>query len=104
MNILFVCNQNEHRSPTAECIFKDHEGVCVRSAGLYDGSKVLLDRKLLEWADVVFVMEEEQKEEIKQRFPECRKNIIVLDIPDIYSYMDERLIILLKERTKQFFS
>lgn len=103
-NILFVCNQNQHRSPTAERIFKNNKNVEVKSAGLYEGSKILLDNKIIDWADVIIVMEEDQREEIEQRFPQNRKRIIVIDIPDVFNYMDKELVKILKQRMAQFFS
>ena len=95
MNLLFICNQNQHRSKTAEMIFK--EEYSVRSRGLYNNEVTSAD---LGWADIVFVMEENQRKEISLRFPKeyLRKRILCLDIPDIYQYGDDRLIALLEEK------
>ena len=101
--ILFVCSENRLRSPTAERIFKDYKDIEVRSAGLSEESRVMLNEKLLKWADLIFVMEDFQKDIIKKRFPNIKKTVIVLDIDDIYDYMDPVLIKLLKEKTKKFF-
>jgi predicted protein tyrosine phosphatase len=72
---------------------------------LFEGSKNLLTKELLEWADIVFVMEKKQKEEIERRFPGQYRSkfIISLNIPDVYDFMDPELIVLLKERTKGYF-
>ncbi|NCO97520.1 MAG: protein tyrosine phosphatase [Candidatus Aenigmarchaeota archaeon CG15_BIG_FIL_POST_REV_8_21_14_020_37_27] len=103
--ILFVCNSNLNRSPTAEEIFKNDKKISVKSAGFWKGSKNVLTEKLLEWADIIFVMEREQKEEIEKRFPKQfrSKLIISLEIPDVYDFMDLELINLIKERTKSYF-
>ncbi len=65
MKILFICNQNQNRSKTAEEIFKGRFE--TKSAGLYNESPVTEEQ--LEWADAVFVMEEEQRHELAKRFP-----------------------------------
>lgn len=98
-NILFVCNQNRYRSPTAEAIFKDKEGWSVKSAGLYEGSKHLLTKRLVKWADAIYVMEQCQKDEIQARWPDLAwKHIVVLDIPDHFEYMQPELVKMLKEK------
>jgi predicted protein tyrosine phosphatase len=103
--ILFVCNSNLNRSPTAEEIFKTDKKLSVRSAGFWKGSRNVLTEELLDWADIVFVMEKSQREEIERRFPKHfrSKFIISLRIPDIYNFMDPELVHLIKERTKGYF-
>ena len=51
------------------------------------------------WTDKVFVMEQKHKNRLSAQFPRAlrHKEIIVLDIPDDYRYMDEDLIGILKE-------
>lgn len=65
MNALFICNQNQNRSKTAEIIFNKRFN--TKSAGLYNEKPV--NKKQTGWADVVFVMEEEQRSELSKRFP-----------------------------------
>ena len=65
MNVLFICNQNENRSKTAEEIFKDR--FKTKSAGLYNTKPVT--EKQISWADTIIVMEEAQRSEIANRFP-----------------------------------
>jgi len=96
-NVLFVCHSNVSRSKTAERVFKGRYGMNTRSAGIaswYGGLQI--DEELLSWADLVFVMEAEQKGYIRQRFPKMKKDIIVLDIPDIYNPMEKELVDELK--------
>lgn len=92
--ILFICNQNENRSKTAEQLFKGK--FKTRSAGLYNARPVM--RKELDWADTIVVMEDLQRTEIAKRFPEIyvKKKILSLNIPDIYSYNSPELTSLLK--------
>jgi predicted protein tyrosine phosphatase len=96
MRILFICNQNENRSRTAEELFRGKYE--TRSAGL-DNLAPVTERQI-EWADTVIVMEDEQRTELGTRFPSVylKKRILSLDIPDIYAYMEPELISLLKER------
>ena len=90
MKILFICNQNKHRSKTAEEIFKD--SFEVKSAGLYNEKP--LRKEQLEWSDIVIVMEEEQRIELSRRFPKeyLQKRILCLNINDNYRYMQPELI------------
>ncbi len=97
MNILFICNQNMYRSKTAEDLFK---GVLsVKSAGLYNNP---VTSKQLDWADLVLVMDEEQRRELSKRFPAqyLKKRILSLDIPDTYSYNQPQLIAILKTKVE----
>ena len=96
MNILFVCNQGMNRSKTAAELYK-HK-FHTRLAGLFNN---LLTEKDLSWSDIVFVMEDFQRTEISQRFPELymKKRILVLDIPDIYQYDQPELV---EELDKKF--
>lgn len=104
MNILFICSQNRLRSPTAEAVFADHPGVTTASAGLNRSAEERVGGELLEWADVIFVMEKAHRNKLTQRFKPHLKNarIITLDIPDDFPYMDPALIRLLKMRVTRF--
>ncbi len=95
MNVLFICNQNQNRSKTAEHLFKDKYQ--TKSAGLYNENPV--DESQIAWADLVVVMEEHQREELSRRYPRLclQKQIITLGIPDVYTYNQPELIQQLKE-------
>lgn len=94
MNILFVCSRNKWRSATAENIYKNNGEHQVRSAGTEPSARVKLNAKYLNWADLIFVMEKKHKQRITEKFKDevAAKEIIVLNIPDDYQYMDEELI------------
>jgi predicted protein tyrosine phosphatase len=94
VNILFICSRNKWRSATAETIYKNHADHQVRSAGTEPSARIKISAKLIIWADLIFVMEKKHKQRIAERFPEeiYEKEIIILDIPDDYQYMDEELI------------
>ena len=99
MKTLFICNQNQHRSKTAEEIFKNRFE--TKSAGLYT-EKPVTERQL-SWADTVVVMEDIQRSELAKRFPKeyMKKRIISLDIPDIYNHNDPKLIAELKTKVSE---
>jgi predicted protein tyrosine phosphatase len=93
-NILFICSQNKLRSPTAERLFEGHKGIDTASAGLNHDAVDPVTPELLEWADIIFVMEQKHKRKLSKKFQLHLKNtrVVCLDIPDNYSYMDPQLI------------
>tara|TARA_Y100000034_G_scaffold89696_1_gene107978 strand:- start:2159 stop:2464 length:306 start_codon:yes stop_codon:yes gene_type:complete len=99
MKLLFICNQNENRSKTAEEIFRNKFE--TKSAGLYNKKPV--NEEQLSWADKVIVMDDEQRSEIAKRFPKqyIKKQIISLNIPDIYNYNNPKLIKLLNSKVNE---
>ena len=96
MKVLFICNQNENRSKTAEELFKS--SFETRSAGLYNDHP--LSEEQFAWAELVVVMEDGQRKELGKRFPKLylQKKIINLEIPDVYGHRDPELILLLQEK------
>jgi len=101
MKVLFICNQNQHRSKTAEELFKDK--FKTKSAGLFNENPVKASE--LEWADKIIVMEDIQRSEIAKRFPKqyMQKQILCLDIPDVYHYNQPELIKILKSEVSRLF-
>jgi len=99
MKLLFICNQNQHRSKTAEDIFK--EKFEVKSAGLFNSNPVTKEQ--IDWAEIIIVMENFQRAEIARRFPKeyMKKRIISLDIPDIFLRGDPELIKILENRMEK---
>ena len=98
MNYLFICSRNQWRSPTAERVFAVGYGIRTRSAGTSRHAKHTISNKDVAWADLIFVMEQKHKQNIKEKFSKQlqHKKVIMLDIPDDYHYMDEALIEILK--------
>jgi predicted protein tyrosine phosphatase len=98
MNVLFVCSRNKWRSRTAETIFKDNQDHDFRSAGTENDARIKINEKLINWADLIFVMEKRHKQRLQDRFDQLLndKKIVILDIEDNYQYMDEELIQTLK--------
>lgn len=98
--LLFICSQNKLRSPTGEAVFSDYPGVRTDSAGLNHDAEVPLSEEQLEWADVVLVMETTHRKRLNERFGQALrgKQVVVLNIPDRYEFMDPDLVELLKAR------
>ena len=98
-NILFICSRNQWRSPTAEKIWRRHPGLAVRSAGTSAAARRTVTAKDIDWADVIFVMEDKHKSRLLAAFPRPMqyKTVHILDIPDEYGYMDTDLVDMLRE-------
>ena len=103
-NVLFICSQNWLRSPTAEDIFSTWPGIKTSSAGLNHDAATPVGPEILQWADLIFVMEETHRRKLSAKFrPHLRsKRVVCLDIPDEYSFMDDRLVEILKQRVPRF--
>jgi len=61
-------------------------------------NRVRVTAKLIEWADLILVMEKRHAQRLCQRFPQemACKDYDVLDIPDDYGFMDPELIEMLE--------
>lgn len=103
--VLFICSQNRLRSPTAEQVFANRDGFEVASAGLNPDAETPVSADLLEWADVIFVMERAHRNRLSKKFKVHlnSKRIICLDIPDEFEFMDPALVRLLKAKAGPFF-
>jgi len=98
-NVLFICSRNQWRSPTGEQVWRNHPELAVRSAGTSPKAKRTINAKDIQWADVIFVMEEKHKSRLKAQFTRLLnyKDVQVLDIPDEYQYMDNDLVEIMKQ-------
>lgn len=98
MKVLFVCTANALRSRTAEDFLKpywpQHE---ILSAGTdlkqcMRSGNVGLTTELLDWADIVLVMEHVHKKRIEDNAVHYLAKVKVLGIPDVYKYGQLQLI------------
>src|SRR5688500_6912183 len=98
--VLFVCHQNRCRSATAERVFCKRTDLDVRSAGIGPDALVRVNARMLDWADVVFVMEERHRRELGRMFPNhpALPRVVSLEIPDEYAFLDPTLVDLLTSR------
>jgi len=95
-HLLFVCSSNLDRSPAAESLFEDSERFEARSCGINGHSEVVLTKELVDWADVIFAMQDEHKGKILEFNPKAR--VLVLGIANDYCRYDPELMELLKGR------
>lgn len=99
INVLFVCSRNRWRSPTAERIWRDSETVNVRARGVSPKAERIIREEDVRWGDAIFVMEQRHRAQLVGRFPDLDRNRVhVLDIPDVYQFMDPALVSMLEER------
>jgi predicted protein tyrosine phosphatase len=99
--VLFLCRYNRMRSPTAERIFSKRTDLDVRSAGTAPNALARVNAQMLEWADLIFIMDDQQRRALRRRFAghPALGRLICLDIPDVYSFLQPELISLLQART-----
>lgn len=100
--VLFICSQNKFRSRTAHDIFSRSDKVEVDSAGTEKDARVIVEPDHIEWADVIYVMEDRHIKRLKKMFGSLLKNkrVVNLNIPDIYEYMDQGLVEVLKTKLR----
>lgn len=72
------------------------------SAGTSDKARIRVNQKMIDRADVIFVMERKHKDLLKQRFNITGKQLFVLDIEDNYPFNDPELITILKIALKEY--
>jgi predicted protein tyrosine phosphatase len=104
MHLLFVCTQNRLRSPTAEQVFSQWPGIECASAGVHSSADVPLDAELIQWADIIFVMESVHKTKMSAKFKKYLdgKRVVCLGIPDDYAFMESALVEILERKVGPF--
>ena len=102
--VLFVCGRSLARSPTAESVFGYYPDVETASAGTSPDADIPLSPELVEWADIIFVMEPVHRRKLSTQFRASLKNkrVVCLDIPDKYDFMDPELVNVLKTKVARF--
>jgi predicted protein tyrosine phosphatase len=102
---LFICHYNRKRSATAERLFSKDPSLEVLSAGTSEEAMVQVNQRMLEWADLVFVMDGDQVEALGKMFPDhpILPQVVCLNIQDTYHFNDPDLIAILQERTRPYF-
>jgi predicted protein tyrosine phosphatase len=105
VRILFICSQNKWRSPTAEAVFAQVEGVEALSAGTNHNAETPLSADLVEWADMVVCMERVHQRKLQRDFAGALrdKQVTVLGIKDDYRFMDAELVERIKVKFPRWF-
>ena len=99
--LLFICSSAIDRSPAAAGLFINSKQYTAIAAGTHKDTKRKITQRLLDWADVVFVMSEGTNGHLtflKKNFIIRNKKIFDLHVRDMYFKNDPRLIKLLKQR------
>ncbi len=101
-----MCSKNQWRSPTAEALFRKDPLFSARSAGTSRSARHTVSVKDIDWADIIFVMEEKHKSRFKADLRRVleHKLLHVVDIPDDYHFMDPELIKILEDILPGFLS
>lgn len=106
--VLFVCSAGLLRSATAAHVFSaEPYNFNTRTAGVaLEYALNPVNEALLEWADHIFLMEQEHYDTLEEGFgsevmDDYKAKMTVLDIPDRFEYRNPKLIALLKEKVEE---
>jgi predicted protein tyrosine phosphatase len=101
--LLFVCSENRLRSPTAEAVFSQYDGIEAIGAGTNADAETPVSGDLIEWADIILVMEKMHRNKLSKKYKSLLKNkrLVVLEIPDHFACMQPELIQLLKTKVSK---
>ena len=105
--LLFVCSSAVDRSQAATDLFIRPKKYVAKAAGTHPDATMRVNQKLLDWADLIFVMSEGTNRHLtylKNNFDVRGKKIYDLHVRDMYSRNDPRLIKLLKKRISKIIS
>ncbi len=92
--VLFLCGKARVRSPTAAQVFAEWSGVSTDFAGISNDADDTLSADQIDWADLIMVMERRHASRLNDRFGKmlAGKKVLVLDIRDRYTFMQQGLI------------
>lgn len=101
--ILFVCSENRLRSPTAETVFNEYDSIEAIGAGTNSDAVTPLSGDLIEWADIILVMEGVHRNKVAKKYRELLKNkrLLVLGVADNYQFMQAELVQLLRDKVSR---
>jgi len=97
-NLLFICSGAIDRSPCAASLFDDSKTHEARFAGVGPLTETPVTKELIDWADKIFVMENEHKKLLLERFPDIDKEIVVLDVSNDFLRYDLELERILRHK------
>ncbi|MCB1896766.1 MAG: phosphotyrosine protein phosphatase [Zoogloeaceae bacterium] len=104
MRLRFVCSENQLRSPTAEAVFSEYEGVEAIGAGTNHDADTPLSGDLIERADVFLVMEKLHRDKTARKYGAvlAGKRFVTLDIPDTIDCVDPKRVRLLETKVPKY--
>lgn len=85
-------------------MFSEYDNVEAISAGTNKDCEQPVTGDLIEWCDVVLVMEKAHRNKVSRKFRELLKDkkLAVLDIADNYDFMDSALVSLLEAKVPRY--
>jgi len=93
--VLVLCNANLNRSPTVARFLREFKKeLDIKDAGVYSGYPNQINKDLVDWADIIFVMDLEQYRFINEHY-EKHPPVFVLGVSDCYDRYGKRLYELL---------
>jgi len=63
----FVCSENRLRSPSAEAVFSSYENIEAIGAGTNANAPTEVSGDLIEWSDIICVMEKSHRSKIGKK-------------------------------------
>lgn len=98
--VLCLCSAGLLRSPTTAFILSNTPyNYNTRAAGVNEEYALIpVDEVMVEWADEIIVMEKSHKIQLMYRFPDLKKPIHCLDIPDNFEYRNPKLMKMIKTK------
>jgi predicted protein tyrosine phosphatase len=95
--VLFLCRHNRLRSPTTERIFGKRSHLDMRSAGTAVDALTRVNARMLECADLIFIMDDQQRRSLGRRVAghPTLEHFICLERPDEFTVMQPELVDLL---------
>jgi predicted protein tyrosine phosphatase len=106
--VLCVCSAGLLRSPTiAYILSQEPYNYNTRAIGIVpEFALISLDNVLLHWADEIICVEQEHVLQIKDLLKEnnLNKPLVYLNIPDIFSYREPKLIDIIKTQYDKILS
>lgn len=96
--VLFVCSGGMLRSATAAQWAAAELSWNTRNCGTMAAALPPAHGNLLEWAEVIYCMEEEHRASLLARWPWAADKIVVLGIIDNFIYRSPELIELLEKK------
>jgi len=103
-NVLFICTYNQVRSCTAESLLKGAPGYDVMSAGTSSSAQMTLTPSHLEWADMIFVMEEVHLHQLEKFAGGQLENKTVINLDVSFAASQNRdLTTLIEKKLAEYF-
>ena len=100
--VLTVCSAGLLRSATLQNFLIKEYGYNVRNCGTQDYALIRISEALVAWADEIVFVDKENYNVVKRDLEDISSTLLdkckVLNIPDIYSFNDPKLIKICREQ------